>query len=176
MAGLVLAALFAAIMSTADSQLLVVASAIVRDLVQKVFYQGRELARQHLVLLSRSVVLLVTVSAVVVSWKGAESLHALIVLAWSGVGGSLGPPLLLSAFWRRLTAAGAIAGILAGTVVVLLWGTNPNLTAITSEIVPGFFTSLAFTVGVSLLTPKPPQAEEALAIMRGHAGGPTDVP
>lgn len=168
LAGLVLAALFAAIMSTADSQLLVVASAIVRDLVQKVLFQGRELAQAHLVFLSRTVVLLVTIAAVLVSWRGAESLHALIVLAWSGVGGSLGPPLLLSAFWRRLTAWGAVSGILAGTVVVLLWGTNPNLTAITSEIVPGFLVSLFFTVAVSLATSPPPEADEALAIMSGR--------
>lgn len=167
LAGLVLAALFAAIMSTADSQLLVVASSIVRDLVQRLLFKGAELSQRLLVLLSRLVVLTVTIGAVIVAWRGAESLHALIVLAWSGVGGSLGPPLLLCAFWRRLTAAGAIAGILAGTATVLYWGTNQELIKITSEIVPGFGASLLATVMVSLLTKPPSDAAEALAIMRG---------
>jgi sodium/proline symporter len=167
--GLTLAALFAAIMSTADSQLLVVASSIVRDLVQRVIFKGQELSQRALVLLSRLVVLGVTAAAVAVAWRGAESLHALIVLAWSGVGGSLGPPLLLCAFWRRLTAAGAIAGILAGTATVLYWGTNPELTKITSEIVPGFGASLLATVLVSLLTKPPADAAETLGIMSGRA-------
>ncbi|MER3413729.1 MAG: sodium/proline symporter [Armatimonadota bacterium] len=87
LAGFVLAALFAAIMSTADSQLLVVASSIVRDLVQRVIFKGTELSQRMLVMLSRLVVLGVTAAAVAVAWRGAESLHALIVLAWSGVGG-----------------------------------------------------------------------------------------
>lgn len=167
--GFVLAALFAAIMSTADSQLLVVASSIVRDLVQRVALKGRELSQRTLVLLSRLVVLAVSVSAVAITWQGAESLHALIVLAWSGVGGSLGPPLLLSAFWSRLTLPGAIIGILCGTVAVLYWGTNPDLTKITSEIIPGFFASLLATVSVSLLTKTPEDTRKALAIMSGRA-------
>jgi len=167
-AGFVLAALFAAIMSTADSQLLVVASSIVRDLVQRVVFKGTELSQRVLVLLSRLVVLGVAVGAVAVAWRGAESLHALIVLAWSGVGGSLGPPLILCVFWRRLTTAGAIAGILTGTVTVLYWGTNPSLTSITSEIVPGFGASLFATILFSLLTKPPADADESLAIMGGR--------
>lgn len=176
MAGFVLAALFAAIMSTADSQLLVVASSIVRDLVQRVLFKGTELSQHLLVLLSRSVVLGVTVAAVAVAWRGAESLHALIVLAWSGVGGSLGPPLLLCAFWRRLTTAGAITGILSGTVTVLYWGTNPSLTSITSEIVPGFCASLVATVLVSRITTPPADAQDSLAIMSGKETRPSSPP
>lgn len=168
MAGFVLSALFAAIMSTADSQLLVVASSIVRDLIQRVIFKGTVLSQRLLVVLSRLVVLGVTVGAVAVAWRGAESLHALIVLAWSGVGGSLGPPLILCSFWRRLTAAGAIAGILTGTVTVLYWGTNAALTSITSEIVPGFGASLFATILFSLLTKPPADAEESLAIMGGR--------
>ncbi|MEW5883986.1 MAG: sodium/proline symporter [Armatimonadota bacterium] len=176
MAGFVLAALFAAIMSTADSQLLVVASSIVRDLIQRVIFKGTELSQRLLVVLSRLVVLGVTVGAVAVAWRGAESLHALIVLAWSGVGGSLGPPLILCSFWRRLTTAGAIAGILTGTVTVLYWGTNPSLTSITSEIVPGFGASLVATILFSLLTKPPADADESLAIMRGNEPLPSTPP
>lgn len=174
LAGVVLAAIFAAIMSTADSQLLVAASAIVRDIYQKVLRKGADISQRALVLISRIVVLLLVVFAVIFGIRFGGGLHDLIVFAWSGPGASLGPVLLLAVFWKRMTWLGALGGILAGATTVILWvnakfmvdGTEQSLkTMYVDEIVPGFFASLITCIVLSLLTKPPDDAEAAVGAM-----------
>lgn len=170
-AGVVLAAIFAAIMSTADSQLLVSVSAIVRDIYQKMIRKGAEISQFSLVLLSRVIVFSLVVLAIWFGLRFEGQLHDLIVLAWSGPGAALGPMMLLSVFWKRMTLAGGVAGVLVGVVTVLLWVNitvmvdgveTPLNKAYVGEIVPGFFASLAACCLVSWLT-RPP--EDATALM-----------
>jgi Na+/proline symporter len=175
LAGAVLAAIFAAIMSTADSQLLVAASAIVRDIYQKLIRKGEDISQRALVLMSRTIVFVIVAIAIYFGMRFAGQLHDLIVLAWSGPGAALGPVMLLAIFWKRTTFAGAIGGILAGVATVLFWanyeiirdGAAVTLNkAYVGEIVPGFAASLIVCILLSLMTRPPPRSEELLADMR----------
>ena len=153
-AGLVLAAVLAAIMSTMSSQLVVTSSALVEDLL-KIYTErtGREVAlsdRQY-VMFGRFGVLVVAVIAVVLAISPSKSILDLVGFAWAGFGASFGPIVLLSLFWRRLTSSGALAGLVTGAVVAFVWGQSP-LSGVLYEIVPGFVANLVVAVGVSLLT------------------------
>ncbi|CAM3824225.1 sodium/proline symporter PutP [Tsukamurella strandjordii] len=152
-AGLVLAAVLAAIMSTVSSQLVVCSSALVEDLF-KIFAEktGRAvgITDSTYVRLGRLGVLLVAVVAVVLAIDPAQSILDLVGFAWSGFGASFGPVVLLALFWRRLTHQGALAGLVTGAVVVFLWGEFKPIDLF--EIVPGFIANLVVAVGVSLAT------------------------
>ncbi len=181
LAGAVLAAIFAAIMSTADSQLLVAASAIVRDIYQKLIRKGEEISQRTLVLMSRTIVFLIVAIAIYFGMRFAGQLHDLIVLAWSGPGAALGPVMLLAIFWSRTTLAGAIGGIVAGVSTVLFWanyeifrdGAPITLNkAYIGEIVPGFAASLLVCILLSLLSRPPQSSAELLEDMRAPQSPP----
>lgn len=148
-AGLVLAAVLAAIMSTISSQLLVCSSALVEDLY-KIF--GRNLSAQTQVLLGRLGVLVVAVIAALLALDPRSNILGLVAFAWAGFGAAFGPIILMSLFWRRLSAMGALAGMIAGAVVVGYWGNVPELKAQMYEIVPGFIACAVVAVVVSLVT------------------------
>src|SRR5690554_715314 len=148
-AGLVLAAVLAAIMSTISSQLLVCSSALVEDLY-KIF--GRNLSAQTQVLLGRLGVLVVAVIAALLAIDPRSNILGLVAFAWAGFGAAFGPIILMSLFWRRLSAMGALAGMIAGAVVVGYWGNVPELKAQMYEIVPGFIACAVVAVVVSLVT------------------------
>lgn len=176
LAGMVLAAVFAAIMSTADSQLLVTVSALVRDFYQKTLGGARRLSERGLVLLSRSVVVALVFVAVYLGMGFSGQLHDLIVLAWSGLGASLGPVMLMAFLWKRTTLLGAIGAMIAGVATVLVWtklelfidGKQQTLkAAYVDEIVPAFFVALIVGIVVSLISCPPDDAEHMLATMSG---------
>ena len=148
-AGLVLAAVLAAIMSTVSSQLLVCSSALVEDLY-KIF--GKNLSAQAQVMLGRLGVLAVAVVAALLAIDPRSNILGLVAFAWAGFGAAFGPIILLSLFWRRLTSMGALAGMIAGAVVVGIWGNIPSLQSQMYEIVPGFFACVVVAVLVSLVT------------------------
>ncbi|MHA7269466.1 sodium/proline symporter PutP [Arthrobacter sp. HLT1-20] len=148
-AGLVLAAVLAAIMSTISSQLLVCSSALVEDLYKIAVKKDAPAKTQ--VMLGRLGVLIVAAVAVMLASARNDSILGLVAFAWAGFGAAFGPIILLSLYWRKLTTAGALAGMLAGAVTVVLWGKSP-LAATMYEIVPGFFLNLAVAVLVSLIT------------------------
>ncbi|MEZ2744865.1 sodium/proline symporter PutP [Halopseudomonas bauzanensis] len=148
-AGLVLAAVLAAIMSTVSSQLLVCSSALVEDLY-KIF--GKELSAPQQVLLGRLGVLVVAVIAALLAIDPRSNILGLVAFAWAGFGAAFGPIILLSLFWRKLTAMGALAGMIAGAVVVGIWGNIASLQALMYEIVPGFLACTLVALVVSLLT------------------------
>jgi len=163
--GVVVASIFAAIMSTADSQLLVGASAVVRDLYEKVFRKGQEVSDRQLVVLSRLVVTLLVLAALFLGWVAQDLVFWLVLFAWAGLGAALGPALLLTMYWKRTTRAGALAGVVAGALVTVVWYFTPELKALVYELIPGFLAGTLATVGVSLITRPPEGVEEMFELL-----------
>ena len=153
MAGLLLAAILAAIMSTADSQLLVTASALAEDFYKVLF--RKEASDKELVRVGRLAVVLVSVVAFIIALDQNSSVLDLVAYAWAGFGATFGPIILLSLFWKRMTRNGALAGIVAGGVTALLWKQLQGGIFELYEIVPGFLCSVIAIVLFSLLDKKP---------------------
>ncbi|WME22555.1 sodium/proline symporter PutP [Brachybacterium sp. GU-2] len=165
-AGILLAAVLAAIMSTISSQLIVTTSALVEDIVGGV---GVKLGDSAKLWGGRIGVLVVSVVAVILALDPESSVLALVAFAWAGFGAAFGPIVLLSLFWRRLTTAGAAVGMISGAVVAFVWGQSWGAEKqpldVTLglfggehlyEIIPGFAICLVLAVVVSLITPQPP--------------------
>ncbi len=152
-AGIFIAALFAAIMSTCDSQLLVAASSIVRDFYQKLYKKNKDISTRKLTVLSRWVILFLVVLAIVLGLIIKEQIVWFVLFAWGGLGASIGPTSILALFWKRTTLYGVLAGLLSGTVTLFVWKLG-GLSGYIYELVPAFVISSFFTVVVSLLTPK----------------------
>ncbi len=150
-AGLVLAAVLAAIMSTISSQLIVTSSALVEDLYKIVGKRKPE--DRRLVMFGRIGVLIVAVVAILLALDRNSTILDLVGFAWAGFGASFGPIILLSLFWRKLTNWGAIAGLATSAATVFIWGNSP-LGDVLYEIIPGFAINLIVTIVVSLLTYK----------------------
>ncbi|MDS1269198.1 sodium/proline symporter [Lipingzhangella sp. LS1_29] len=172
--GFLVAAVFAAIMSTADSQLLVGSSGIVRDMYERMLRPERRPSQRYLVRLSRLVVLFLCLfSAGLLYVPYAQTtVFWLVLFAWAGLGAAFGPPLLISLFWRGATAAGAAAGIITGTVVTITWFTMdqwaPELAAaippgLDYELIPGFAASALAVWLVSLVTRRPSDVDRIMA-------------
>ncbi|MBH0008942.1 sodium/proline symporter PutP [Salinibacterium sp. SWN1162] len=149
-AGFVLAAVLAAVMSTISSQLIVSSSALVEDLFKII--AKKEATPKAQVILGRLGVLVVSVVAIIIALDPKASVLDLVGYAWAGFGAAFGPIVLLSLFWRKLTAPGAIAGMIAGAVTVVIWGNSDALSGVMYEIVPGFILNLVIAIVVSLLT------------------------
>ncbi|MEX0680930.1 MAG: sodium/proline symporter PutP [Balneolales bacterium] len=138
-AGILLAAILSAVMSTVDSQLLVCSSAIAED-----FYKGLlrpSAGYAELVLVGRSSVIAVALIALVLAWNPERMVLELVAYAWAGFGASFGPVILFSLFWRRMTREGALAGMITGAMVVVLWNRLGSGLFDLYEIVPGFLIS-----------------------------------
>lgn len=159
--GMVVASIFAAIMSTADSQLLVAASAVVRDIYDRIWYKGRELPQKTLVLYSRIIVFVLVVLALLFGLVAQELVFWLVLFAWSGLGAAIGPTSILALYWRGTTKAGVMAGLITGTAVTIIWYYIPVLKDNMYELVPAFIASLLVTWIVSKYTQKPDNIDEA---------------
>jgi SSS family solute:Na+ symporter len=165
--GLVIASIFAAIMSTADSQLLVAASSVVRDLYEKIWRRKEKLGGRRLVFLSRVVILILVAAATVLGLYASELVFWLVLFAWAGLGAALGPPFILALYWRRSTRAGIMSGLVAGTAITFIWKLTPVLSSLMYELLPAFAGSLLATVGVSLVTSPPEDTDGMFATMSG---------
>jgi len=167
-AGLVLAAVLAAIMSTISSQLIVCSSALVEDLYKIV--GKKDASPKQMVMLGRLGVLLVAVVAGLIALNRDATILELVGFAWAGFGAAFGPVVLLSLYWKKLSTWGALASMVTGAVVVFIWGNSP-LSDVMYEIVPGFIASLLVAVVVSLATYKPSaeiDAEFDAAVAQAH--------
>ncbi len=151
-AGIVLAAVLAAVMSTISSQLIVTSSALVEDLYKAVIKQ--DASDKHYVFLGRIAVLIVAIIALILAWPNNDTILSLVAFAWAGFGGAFGPIVILSLYWKKITRTGALAGMITGAVVVGVWGNIDALSSTLYEIVPGFILNLIVTVIVSNLTYK----------------------
>lgn len=147
-AGFVLAAVLAAIMSTVSSQLIVSSSALVEDLYKLTVKESPSERKQ--VWMGRAGVALVALVATFLAWEQNNTILGLVAFAWAGFGASFGPIVILSLFWRKLTNLGAITGMLLGAVTVFAWTVTPW--ADLYEIIPGFLVSLVSAVLVSKAT------------------------
>jgi len=118
----------------------------------------KNLPEKTLINLSRGAVLVIALLAAVLAINPSDSILGLVGFAWAGFGSAFGPLVLLSLYWKRLNATGAIAGMVTGAVVSMAWGMIPATSDIIYEMVPGFFSHLIVTIVVSLMT-KAPSAE-----------------
>jgi len=156
-AGILYAAIMAAIMSTADSQLLVASSSITNDIVSKLKWaQHQPKIEIKLMWISRGIVILVAVLAIILALFGGSNIMGLVSYAWAGFGAAFGPLMILSLYWKRMNFYGAIASMLTGFATVILWNTFLSSTGI-YELLPGFIFALIVGVVVSLATAAPPQ-------------------
>ena len=157
-AGLVLAAVLAAIMSTISSQLVVTSSALIEDLYKIVALRSgskRTLQDKTYVLLGRLGILVVAVIAVLLAISPSNSILDLVAFAWAGFGASFGPIVLLTLFWKKLSNWGALFGLISGAAVAFIWGqVSTPLTDSIYEIIPGFAINLIVAIVVSKFTYK----------------------
>jgi sodium/proline symporter len=152
LAGLMLAAVLAAICSTADSQLLVASSSISHDLYARL--TGKDLDSRHVVTMDRLAVAVLGFLAMLLALTKNRVIFEFVLYAWAGLGAAFGPPLILGLLWSRTTSLGAIAGALSGFTTVILWKNTAPLSAAIYELVPGFFLGLFVVWGASLLDEK----------------------
>lgn len=162
-AGILLSAIIAASMSTADSQLLVASSSFTSDIYKPLI--RKKASDKETLWVGRAVVLVVAVVAYFIAsgkGDGAQAIMNLVENAWAGFGSAFGPVVILSLFWRRFTYRGALAGVIAGALVDVLWLAFLSGTTGIYELIPGFAVSAVVAVVVTLLDKKP--SDEITAI------------
>ena len=165
--GIFLCGILAAIMSTADSQLLVTSSAISEDIFKGVFKRktkNSESTEKSALLVGRIAVIVVAVIAFVIALDRNSSVMELVKDAWAGFGAAFGPVVLLALFWKRSTLAGAVSGMATGALTVIVWDYLPLVNGETIykatglySLVVGFALALVINVIVSLISKKPSQ-------------------
>ncbi len=157
-AGFLLAAILAAIMSTISSQLLVTSSSLTGDFYQAFLH--KDASEKQLVLIGRLSVLVVALVAIYLAYDRDSSILSLVSNAWAGFGAAFGPVIIGSLYWKGMTRNGALAGIISGAVTVLIWIYAPitidgqSLSSLMYEIVPGFIVCSIAIFIVSKLSPK----------------------
>lgn len=143
-AGICLAAILAAIMSTADSQLLVSSSVLAEDFYKDLF--RKDASAKELMWAGRLAVVFIALWAGALSMNPASMVLDLVAYAWAGFGAAFGPTLLMSLLWKRMTRNGALAGIITGGLTVIVWKQLEGGLFDLYEIVPGFVFSLLAVV------------------------------
>lgn len=160
--GFLLAAILAAIMSTISSQLLVTSSSLTEDFYKLI--RGEEKAKTHekeFVMVGRLSVLLVAIVAIWIAWSPNDTILNLVGNAWAGFGAAFSPLVIFSLYWKGLSRAGALSGMIVGAIVVIIWiAWIKPLAEINEifgmyEIIPGFLASVIVTYVVSKMTKKP---------------------
>jgi len=155
-AGILLAAIIAASMSTADSQLLVASSSFTSDIYKPLIRKNA--SEKEVLWVGRIVVIIVSVVAYFIASSKGEAAAAIMNLvsnAWALFGAAFGPVILLSLFWKRFTYKGAIAGIVAGSVVDILWLAYLSASTGIYELLPGFIAAFIAAFVVTLIDKKP---------------------
>ncbi len=155
-AGILMAAIMAASMSTADSQLLVASSSFTSDIYKPII--RKQASEKEIMWVGRIVVIIVAVVAYFIASSkgaGAQAIMNLVENAWAGFGSSFGPVILLSLFWRRFTYKGAIAGVLGGAIVDVIWYNFFAASTGIYELFPGFIAGMACAVIMTLIDKEP---------------------
>ncbi len=160
--GIFLCGILAAIMSTADSQLLVCSSAVSKDIYKDIFRP--KASDQRVLVVGRVATVVIAIIAILIAWDPNSSIMGLVSNAWAGFGSAFGPLVVMSLFWKRTNLPGAVAGIVSGAATVILWDYIPLVGGATLGTVTGlyslflgFLISLFFIVVVSLATKAPKQ-------------------
>ena len=159
MAGILLAAILAAIMSTADSQLLICSTTIAEDLYAR--FIRPTATPKELLHLGRISVAVISIIATVLAYNPSSTVLGLVSYAWAGLGASFGPSLLMSLYWKRINYQGTLTGIIIGGATTIAWKYYSHLLpgdlGMLYEIIPGFVISLVSIIIVSLATSPPEQ-------------------
>ena len=170
LAGLLISGAVAAMMSTADSQLLVSTSAISEDLEIRVSNKNDKLLN------SRIITILLGIFAYLVAmysqWSG-QTIFSIVSFAWSGLGSSFGPALLLALWWKNITRKGVIAGLFTGSITTIVWGSSPYLQSIITERFISFVLAFFAIIIVSKYTKKdrnPNKDSKASVLQSGSYG------
>ncbi len=172
--GIFLVIVLAAIMSTVDSLLILASSAVVRDVVQKVFHP--KLSERQFSLLGRLTTAVIGIGAVALALPEVRVIFWFVLFAWSGIAAAFAPVVLCSLFWSGTTRAGAIAGMVAGFLTTVLWVLLVKERFYDLyEMLPGFFVGFAVTIGVSMFTKPPDGALEEMASVRARAAGSSRI-
>ena len=162
-AGILLSAILAAIMSTASSQLLVSSSTIAEDFYRRIF--SKEASSLAVMRLGRLGVLLVAVVAFLISTDKNSSVLSIVSYAWAGFGASFGSVMLFSLFWSRMTRIAAILGMVTGAIVVVVYKNFLSSYLEIYEIVPGFLCASIVIIVASLMTKVRPGTKAAYETM-----------
>jgi len=152
--GLLIGGVFAAILSTADSQLLVVASTFVRDIYERIIKKDVEIDEAVRLKLSRYVVLFSGILAMVLAYFAKDLIFWLVLFAWGGLGASFGTAVIFSLYWKRTTSAGIVAGMITGTLITIFWKLFLKAPTGIYELIPAFFGSALMIFVVSLFGSK----------------------
>ena len=153
LAGLFIAGAVAAMMSTADSQLLVSTSAVTEDFFHQ--FLGKNLSEQALVKMSRIMIVvlgLIAYGIALFSEVKGRNIFSVVSYAWSGLGSAFGPALVMTLWWDKTTRKGVIAGLLTGFLTTIVWANIPELQAVTTERLSSFVFAFIAVYVVSLQT------------------------
>jgi len=162
-AGFLLAAILAAIMSTISSQLLVTSSSLTGDFYQAFLH--KDASEKQLVLVGRISVFIVALVAIYLAYDRNSSILSLVSNAWAGFGAAFGPVVIGCLYWKGMTRNGALAGIISGAITVLIWIYAPitiggqALSALMYEIVPGF---IVCSMAIYIVSKLSPPVEESI--------------
>ena len=163
--GIFICGILAAIMSTADSQLLVASASMSQDLIKGVF--KKDAKDSQILVIGKITVVCVAIIAFFIAWDPNNSIMGLVSNAWAGLGAAFGPTVLMSLYWKRTNMQGAFAGMVSGALAVIIWDYIPlaggqtlgKATGLYSLLI-GFALSIFCIVVVSLVTKKPSEAME----------------
>ncbi|SFJ76887.1 sodium/proline symporter [Halobacillus dabanensis] len=166
-AGILLAAILSAIMSTIDSQLLVSSSALAEDFYKAIFRKNA--SEKELVWVGRFAVAAIALIAVLLAGNPDSTVLSLVSYAWAGFGAAFGPIIILSLFWSGITRNGALAGIIVGAVTVVVWGDFLSGGFFDLyELVPGFLLSGLVAILISLAGTPPKAVVESFNKAKNH--------
>ena len=157
LAGVIMAGILAATISSSDSYLLIAASAFSKNIYEGIFKKNQADDRK-VMRVSRIILLLIALIGIVIAWDENSVIFTIVSFAWAGFGATFGPVMLFSLFWKRINRAGAIAGMLSGGIMVFIWKLvlNPLGGIFTIyELFPAFVLSSIVIVVVSLATKAP---------------------
>jgi sodium/proline symporter len=153
MAGILLAAILAAVMSTADSQLLVSSSALAEDFYKALY--RKDASQDQLVKVGRVAVIVIAIVATIIAFDPESKVLGMVSYAWAGFGAAFGPVLVMALFWKRMNRQGALAGVLVGGITVVVWKQISGGIFDLYEIIPGVILAYIGIVVVSLATAQP---------------------
>jgi len=153
LAGIFISGAIAAMMSTADSQLLVITSSVIEDIYHKTL-GNEEVTEKKLLFLSRVITIVVGAIGFVISMTSKDLVFAMVSYAWAGLGSSFGPTLLMTLWWKKTTGKGVLAGMITGTLVTIIWSSFPEMDAFLSSRLVAWVAAFLAVVFVSLSNPK----------------------
>lgn len=157
LAGVIMAGILAATISSSDSYLLIASSALANDVFKGVI--KKDAKDKTVMWFSRIALMVIALIGMIIAWDENSVIFNVVSFAWAGFGATFGPLMLFSLFWKRVNRAGAIAGMVSGAATVFIWKLvlNPQLGGVFTiyELLPAFVVSSIFIVVFSLITKKP---------------------